>query len=493
MKNRRNAMILFVVSVLCAASFFTMGCAAKGEPKSTLDPDHPVTVTVWNYYNGDQLAAFEQLVEEFNSTVGTQRGIVVVGVSQGDINTLADSLLASVEGEAGAQETPVLAAVYAETGYILDQAGKLAPLDAYFSAEELSAYVPGFLEEGRFNEKNELLLFPILKSTELFSANKTDWEPFAKASGITPESIQTKEQLTAAAQAYYEWTDGLTPDIPEDGKALYGRDSVPNYIYIGSYQLGHEMFKIADGKLTVDLHRDTFKTLWDNYYIPFINGYFGAYAKFRSEDCKTGKILALTSSTSSVGYLPTAVTLEDDTTHDISTYESKDLPFSDAVNYAAVQQGASYCLLKSTPEQQEGAVAFLKWFTESERNLNFALMSGYSPVTLSSNTKEAISGAYSGDTTTLKGQNVLGSLLITADVFRNDIAYATKPFNGSKEVRLILGDALDDIAVNDRARVVEAIEKGMSRADAVEPFSNEAYFDAWFAQVSAQVNDAVQE
>ena len=105
------------------------------------------------------------------------------------------------------------------------------------------------------------------------------------------------------------------------------------------------MFHVADGKLTVDLDRDTFKTLWDNYYIPFINGYFGAYAKFRSEDCKTGKILALTSSSSSVGYLPTAVTLEDDITHDIVTYGSRDLPFANAANDAVVQQGACYCLL----------------------------------------------------------------------------------------------------------------------------------------------------
>lgn len=30
--------------------------------------DKPVTLTVWTYYNGDQLASFERLVEEFNTT-----------------------------------------------------------------------------------------------------------------------------------------------------------------------------------------------------------------------------------------------------------------------------------------------------------------------------------------------------------------------------------------------------------------------------------------
>ena len=491
MKTTATLTKSLIALILCAMLLAALGCGKQGGSKTALDPKDPVTVTIWNYYNGDQLAAFDLLVEEFNSTLGAEKGIVAVSVSQGDINTLADSLLASVNGEAGAQDTPVLAGDYAETAYILAEKGALAPMDGYFTAEELAAYVPGFLDEGRFNADSELLLFPIIKSTENFTANETDWAPFAEATGVTLDAIATKEDLTAAAKAYYEWTDGLTPDVPEDGKALYGRDSVSNYIYIGSYQLGHEMFRITDGKLAVDLDRDTFKTLWDNYYIPFINGYFGAYAKFRSEDCKTGKILALTSSSSSAGYLPTAVTLADDATHDIATYTSRDLPFAGAVNGAVVQQGASYCMLKSTPGQQEGAALFLKWFTEPDRNLRFALMSGYSPVTLAANTRAAIQAAYDGDASTPKGQNVLNSLLISADMFGGGNTYAIKPFAGSKDVRTVLGSALENTAAEDRAAVLAAIEGGKTRAEAVADYSTDAYFDAWFTALCQEVNAAV--
>lgn len=462
-------------------------------PKTALDPDNPVTVTVWNYYNGDQLAAFEALVEEFNTTVGAEKGIVVVSVSQGDINTLADSLIASVEGQAGAQETPTLAAVYAETAYILNEAEALQPMDAYFAEEELSAYIPGFLNEGRFDANNDILLFPILKSTEIFTVNETDWAPFAEATGITIESIDTKEKLTAAAKAYYEWSDALTPNTAEDGKALYGRDSMANYIYIGSYQLGHELFKVENGELTVDLDRDTFKTLWDNYYVPYINGYFGSYAKFSSEDCKTGKILALTSSSSSVSYLPTAVTTADDTTHDITTFVSLDIPFDGAVNDAIVQQGASYCLLKSSEGQMEGAVEFIKWFSESERNLSFALMSGYSPVTVAANTAESIKAAYSGDTESTKGQNILCALLVSAEAFSSKEPYATKPFNGSKDVRSILENAMKTTFVADRQAVVDAIVGGATREEAVSTYITDEYFDAWFTDLCEQINAAIAE
>lgn len=492
--NTKRSMITKTGAVaLTAITIFTsMGCGKSSSTASeNLDPKNPTTITIWNYYNGDQLAVFEHIIDEFNSTVGAEKGIVAVTVSQGDISTLADSLLDSASGKAGAQDCPTLAAVYSETAYILDQSDSLVPLDDYFTEEELSLYVPGFLEEGRFGEGNQLMQFPILKSTETFTANKTDWEPFAADTGITLESIKTVEDLTAAAEAYYLWTDAKTPDILEDGKSLYGRDSVGNYIYLGSYQLGHELFVVKDGKMNTNMDRDTFKILWDNFYIPYINGYFGSYGNFSSEDAKTGKILALTASSSGVSYLPDSVTLEDDTTHPIELYESNSLPFSEAANDAVVQQGASYCLLKSTPAQLEGAVEFLKWSTQADRNLDFALMSGYSPVTLEANTKKAITEAYSGDTSTPKGKNILDALIISADVFNTKTAYATKPFQGSRDVRTLLESSLLDKAKEDRAAVIAAIEGGATRQEAVEHFSSAIYFDEWFDDLCDEVDQIV--
>jgi multiple sugar transport system substrate-binding protein len=479
---------------LTAATLLMTGCKSDAAADSgTLDPKNPVTVTIWNYYNGDQLEAFEQLVEDFNSGIGAEKGIVALSVSQADISTLADSLLDSVHGKAGAQDIPTLAAVYSETAYILDEADALAPLDEYFTEDELAAYVPGFIEEGRFNKENQLMQFPILKSTEVFAANETDWEPFASDTGITLDSVKTQEDLTAAAESYYNWTDAQTPDIAEDGKSLYGRDSVGNYIFLGCYQLGHEMFSVKNGAMSVDMDRETFKTLWDNYYIPYINGYFGSYANFSSEDAKTGKILALTSSSSGMSYLPVTVTLSDDTTHDISIRTAKALPFAHSVNAAQVQQGASYCLLKSTPAQQEGAVEFLKWFSEPGRNLDFALMSGYSPVTRKANTTEAITAACKDADSDAKKQNMLDALLVSADVFEHNSTYASKPFSGSKDIRNLLESSMVDTAKADRAAVLEAIQSGKSREAAVSAYTSDSYFDSWFNNLCSEVNSIVKK
>ena len=78
--------------------------------------------------------------------------------------------------------------------------------------------------------------------------NRTDWEPFAEAAGIGIEDLRTMEGVTRAAQAYYEWTDGLTPDVQGDGRAFYGRDAVANYFIIGMKQMGVELFEVRMGR-----------------------------------------------------------------------------------------------------------------------------------------------------------------------------------------------------------------------------------------------------
>ena len=53
------------------------GCSNKKENTNEikLDPNNPVSLTIWHYYNGAQQAAFDELLQEFNATIGKQKGI----------------------------------------------------------------------------------------------------------------------------------------------------------------------------------------------------------------------------------------------------------------------------------------------------------------------------------------------------------------------------------------------------------------------------------
>ena len=74
-----------------------LGAAACGTEKTTAFAS-PIELTVWTYYNGDQLGAFNRLVEDFNDTDGKERNIEVVSSSQGSVNDLATNVLNAAEG-----------------------------------------------------------------------------------------------------------------------------------------------------------------------------------------------------------------------------------------------------------------------------------------------------------------------------------------------------------------------------------------------------------
>lgn len=84
------------VSLLCAAAL-ALGCAScggaaqsTGKSGSTAGVTH---ITVWTYYNGDQLESFNKLVDQFNETTGREKGIRVESASQGSMSDLETNVM----------------------------------------------------------------------------------------------------------------------------------------------------------------------------------------------------------------------------------------------------------------------------------------------------------------------------------------------------------------------------------------------------------------
>ena len=370
------------VSMALAATLLVSGCASPQQDVDvqTLDPSNPVQVDVWTYYNGHQQQAFESLVAEFNATKGKEVGVSVTHASQGGVNDLAAAVTASAEERVGSGSMPSIFLTYADTAYVIDQMGKVADLDPYFTAEEKSAFVESFLAEGDFARDGGLKLLPISKATETIQINMTDWEPFARETGSTLDEFETVEGIVALSQRYYEWTDAQTPDIADDGKPFFGRDSMANYLITGSKQLGHDLFAVEDGICTPDIDKATMRTLWDNYYVPILNGYFSAEGRYRSDAIKTGDLICYLGSSSSVVYFPAEVTIDDQTSYPIEFGALAAPRFAEGVA-CAPQQGASFAVTKSDERTELACVEFLKWLTEKEQNTSYYIEAGYIPVT----------------------------------------------------------------------------------------------------------------
>lgn len=469
-----------LLKVLCCTTLLIcMGCSSK----SHLDANNPVTVKLWNYYTGKQLESFNALVEDFNRSVGKDKGIIVEVTGFGNVNELGNSVLDAANKKVGAKEVPNIFAAYADTAYLIDSLGLVQDLKPYFSDKELSQYVDGYIEEGMFNE--ELKIFPTAKSTEIMMINMTDFNKFAKVSGVQLEDLSTIEGMTAVSQKYYQYTDELTPK-PNDGKAFFGRDAMANYIVIGLKQFGHDIVTVSsDGKATLDFDKETVKKLWDNYYTPYVHGYFLSEGRFRSDDVKLGNIVSFVGSSSGATFFPNQVIIDDENTYPIDVKVLEAPLFKDGQKYA-VQQGAGMVVTKSDDAHVEGSVEFLKWFTQQEQNIAFSIDSGYLPVTKKANELSTIESL-----TNIESDLMKEVIETSVNTVNDKKLYTTKAFDNGAKLRTKLEECLKNKADEDRKAVVKAIDEGKDMDSLLSLYDSQNYFDEWYEETYQVLKDIV--
>lgn len=455
-----------IISVLCVGGILAAAMTGCGNSTKTAKTasEHPISLTVWTYYNGDQLETFNSLVEKFNTTTGKEKGIQIESQSQGSVSDLEQNVMDAAQKKVGASEMPNIFSAYADTAYTLDQMGMVVDLGTYLTDEEKEKYISSYLEEGDFSGDGSIKIFPVAKCTEELFLNKTDWETFAGDCGVSDEDLQTVESLLAVAEKYYDWSGG---------KAFFGRDAMANYMLIGAKQLGCTLFEVKDGKMTLDFDKEVVRRLWDSYYVPFVKGWFAASGRFRSDDIKTGNILAYTGSTSSATFFPTQVMADDNISYDI---EMKVLPspvFEGGEAYA-VQQGAGMVVTRGTGEEEAASMEFLKWFTELENNIAFSVGAGYLPVTVEANDMAEIK---KNTKLTSSMEEILSEGVETVT---NNTLYTSPAFKGGADARSILEYAMSDQAAKDREAVLGKLEKGISEEEAEAEFLSDAHFESWY-------------
>lgn len=468
MKRNRLFFKSFYAVLFFSLCLSATGCAKKDKEEALLDPEHPVSLTVWHYYNGQQQTSFEDKINEFNETVGAEKGIVITSFSQGSVGELIDQLLTSAKKEVGAEEMPDIFGAYADTAYELDKLDVVADLTPYFTEEEIEEYRSEYIEEGRFTN-DTLKIFPVAKSTELLFLNKTDWDAFSQATNTDVSALSTMEGLVKTAQDYYNWSDG---------KAFFGRDSMANYFLIGGQQLGSEIFHVENSECKLQLDEAVFRKLWDNYYVPFVSGYFYSNGRFRSDDMKTNHLIAYIGSTSSASYFPSEVIKEDDSSYPIECLVLPAPIFASGEPYM-VQQGAGMVVAKSTKQKEYAACEFLKWFTDTENNLSFSVESGYLPVKEKAMEEKTIADFTKKLSPTLD-ERVQQAVTVSMQELKKNTLYTNRPFESANDYRNVLETLLTEKAKEDRRAIESLIASGTTYEEAVAQFTTDDNFQSWF-------------
>ncbi|MBQ5791625.1 MAG: carbohydrate ABC transporter substrate-binding protein, partial [Clostridia bacterium] len=178
----------------CLLMLTALGSCAE---KTLLDPNDPVTLTMWHVYGEQADAPMNLLIHAFNETVGREKGINITVTNVSSSSKINGQLYDSFDKKPGSLEMPDLFSCHTTTAMTLG-AENLVDFNRYFSRKELSKYVPAFLEDGIMDDK--LVVFPVSKSTYALYVNGSQFERFSNETGVDYDSLSTWKGLFEAAE-----------------------------------------------------------------------------------------------------------------------------------------------------------------------------------------------------------------------------------------------------------------------------------------------------
>lgn len=455
--RKKYVLVLALLLVIC-------GCG--GKDKTYLDPEDPEVITVWHAYNAVAKAKFDELVMKFNETVGMEKGIVVDTRGYGSSEELEEVLYASANHIIGSEELPDIFTSYPEAAYRLDKMAPLVDLDQYFTEEDCSAYRSEFLEPGRWGDENTYKMVPVAKSTELLYLNKTEWERFSSETGTSKELLRTWEGLSEAAEAYWDWSGG---------KAFLGMNSYNDFMVLTAAQLGEEPY---GGPENPGFHysADTAKRVWEAYYVPHIKGWY-ASSVYNQDGIKSGKLAAYIGSSAGAGFFPEEVIADEKNSYPVEC-ECLPYPTFEGGEPYMTQRGADMAVIASEPGREYASAIFLKWFTDPEQNVDFAVSTGYIPVE-----KEALKSVteLTGHVSATDNEEAIRcGLQASIEAVEQKKFHTRHPFPGSYEMNQIFSLSLEQKTSDDLGKMEWREENGESRRKIEAELLSQENFNGWY-------------
>ena len=330
---------------------------AKQELVTTIEK--PVTIEFWHAMSGTNQEAVDALVEQFNSTIGAEKGITVEPVYQGAYNDLKTKTTAALKSGSA----PAIAQAYPDWVAEYLQSGAVVALDDYIKDSEVGIkdfddITQAYRDENSQYEGGKFYSLPFNKSTEVLYYNKT----FFEENGLTvPTTWDEVEEVSAKIKE-------LT------GNPAFGVDSTQNYFITMVQQFGGQytnsqgeiLFSEDNAKAAIEtlelLKRNTDAGYWR---LPGEDKYLSG--PFMSE-----LLYMYTGSTAGYSHISTA------------PFEVGVAPIPQISNEtgAVIQQGTNVVVLNQNESQEEiyAAYEFAKFLSSYEGNLFFATNTSYLPI-----------------------------------------------------------------------------------------------------------------
>lgn len=355
---------------------------AKQELVTTIEK--PVTIEFWHAMSGTNQEAVDALVEQFNSTIGAEKGITVEPVYQGAYNDLKTKTTAALKSGSA----PAIAQAYPDWVAEYLQSGAVVALDDYIKDSEVGIkdfddITQAYRDENSQYEGGKFYSLPFNKSTEVLYYNKT----FFEENGLTvPTTWDEVEEVSAKIKE-------LT------GNPAFGVDSTQNYFITMVQQFGGQytnsqgeiLFSEDNAKAAIEtlelLKRNTDAGYWR----------LAGEDKYMSGPFTSGLVSMYIGSSASYSFLQNT---------DFE-WATAPIPQISDETKAVIQQGSNIVVFNQNKSAEEvyGAYEFVKFLCSTEGNLQWVLNTGYLPIRESVTNNEAYQQYVeeSGDTTKITG------------------------------------------------------------------------------------------
>lgn len=350
--------LFLLPAVVLLSTLLLVGCREAG-----LDPDKPVSLSFWHVYGALTDSPMNRLVEEFNSTVGGEKGVVVNVTLLSNSTAMHFPLVAAGKREPGAGPLPDIFVAYPKTVLAIG-ADRFLDWNTRLFPGTAADYVPSFMKEGTIDGR--LVLLPVAKSSSALFVNSVIFDKFAAEKGFSYDDLLTWEGMFRAAEAYHEWSNG---------KAFFKYDDWLHYTMLNVASYGGDLFK----NTRINFDEPYFAKVWKSLARAAAAGHVCLLEGYTTTAMMTGEAICGIGSTASILYFKDRITFSDNT-HMPLRLRILPVPHFKGAEALAIQRGSGLCVPRSTEDKELAATIFAEWLTREENNLPFVMATGYMPV-----------------------------------------------------------------------------------------------------------------
>lgn len=373
-------------------------------------------LTYWYSWGGAIQECNEALVEEFNETIGKEKGIHVTAEYQGTYNETTSKLQAA----AVAKTMPEVAVVGTTAMGIFLENGLLEPLNTYVEADlDTSDFFTGLLKN---TVKDDTWYgVPYLCSTPILYLNTT----LLEEAGLDTSGPKTWDELAEYCKVIKEKT------------GAYGLSTFTYEWFMEAFLLEYGTTMLNEDETATNFNSEEtreilqyFKDLLDNDYIRWAASGDESNATVTSD--YTNQTCAMWFASTSG--LSAILDIAEENGFGLNTCF---IPAKES--YGVPIGGCSLVMFSTVPDEKKDAVwEFIKFMTDTEQTAYASEATGYVPLRASAEQEESIQTLYTEHP----------QYKVALDQLRD---YSTgRPLNSNYvECTTVIMDAIDDIMIND--------------------------------------------